>query len=331
MMPQLIDLLAEDGEELCRAASAIGGKIEFCPHQALERDTNFELQAPSQWSPNGNCRLIKAQSGWFAANLAREDDRLAVPAWTGSAPGTDPWDALVQAAAARDVEEMVAAGLELHLPVSRVYETAPLPSPVTRAATGVQRRARPKVVDLSALWAGPYCGGLLAQTGMDVTRIESTTRPDPTPDTSPLLDQHINGGKMRVWLPPDDALVSQLIVDSDILITSARKHSLARLGLSEDRLFELNPGLIWVAITAHGWSGEGEMRVGFGDDCAAAGGLVTWQNGHPNFMGDALADPLAGIAAATIAMQMLSEGQGGLVDIALARTAAQMAARLGLR
>ena len=116
-----------------------------------------------------------------------------------------------------------------------------------------------------------------------------------------------------------------MIGEARVLITSARPHALARLGLDEARLFQINPDLLWIAITAHGWSGDAAMRVGFGDDCAAAGGLVRWDDGAPRFLGDALADPLTGMTAATFALEALAKGKGGLLDVSLARTAATFA------
>ena len=63
--------------------------------------------------------------------------------------------------------------------------------------------------------------------------------------------------------------------------------------------------------------------MAFGDDAAAAGGLVRWTpSGAPRFLGDALADPITGLAAALGALKGLDEGGGVLVDVALARLAA---------
>ena len=84
------------------------------------------------------------------------------------------------------------------------------------------------------------------------------------------------------------------------------------------------PHLAWVTITAHGFTGEGAGRVGFGDDCAVAGGLVRWEAGKPRFLGDALADPLTGLDAATRVLA----GERGLIDMAMARVAAAWAERL---
>src|SRR3546814_9227938 len=97
-----------------------------------------------------------------------------------------------------------------------------------------------------------------------------------------------------------------MVAEARVLITSGRPHALARLGLDEARVFNANPALLWIAITAHGWSGEAALRVGFGDDCAAAGGLVSWDEDDPRFIGDALADPLTGLFAATLALEALA-------------------------
>ena len=72
-------------------------------------------------------------------------------------------------------------------------------------------------------------------------------------------------------------------------------------------------------------------RVGFGDDTAAAGGLVRWTaRGQPRFAGDALSDPVTGLAAALGALQGLAAGGGVLVDAAMAKAAAAAAALAGL-
>lgn len=331
MKRKLIEAVAADGDALCKAAAAIGGSICFSAHEALSRDVAFGLKPPSLWSPNGYCRLIEARDGWIAVNLAREEDRQLLPAWIGCEPEADPWRALIGAARDREAAGLIAQGIELHLPVAQVGET-PVPDDA-RIAAKAQRKTggRPRAVDLSALWAGPYCGGLLAEAGVDVTRIHVPTRPDPTPQASPTLDHRLNGAKRQRTMRLDDPALMECIAETDIVITSARPHALARAGLAEDRLFALNPGLIWVAITAHGWTGEAALRAGFGDDCAASGGLVAWRGGSPRFLGDALADPLSGIAAATRALTTLAAGEGGLIDVALARVAAGMAARLELR
>ena len=64
------------------------------------------------------------------------------------------------------------------------------------------------------------------------------------------------------------------------------------------------------------------MRVAFGDDAAAAAGLVGWYNDRPNFVGDAIADPATGLLATIAALSAAKCGGSWLLDAALTRSAA---------
>lgn len=304
-----------------------GFSSHIVPETWLHRAPLAGFGAPGLWSANRTCRLIATQDGWLAVNLARESDQSCVAAWTGCALDSEPWAAVVAYARTKTSEILLSEAVALHLPVSIVGEAAPATAPtLSRCA---QRTGQPSALDLSALWAGPLCGGVLAAAGVAVTRIESVTRPDPTAFASPALDHRLNGAKSRLKMELGDRRLLALIAATDILITSGRPHALARHGLNEDRLFALNPNLIWVAITAHGWYGESALRVGFGDDAAAAGALLGGTAETPYFVGDALADPLTGIDAAVHALDALAAGSGGLIDAALAPTAARYAQQVG--
>jgi crotonobetainyl-CoA:carnitine CoA-transferase CaiB-like acyl-CoA transferase len=180
------------------------------------------------------------------------------------------------------------------------------------------------------------CGAILAEMGAEVVKVESVRRPDPTVASTPTFFRRLNGGKSLLALdfadPDGQSRLRAMIEDADVLITSARPRAFVSLGLSPDRLFAANPALVWVAITGYGWTGSAASRVAFGDDAAAAGGLVRWTpGGAPRFLGDALADPVTGLAAAVGALEGLIAGGGVLVDAALARCAAGAADHLGLR
>lgn len=317
-MTALLDAMAAAGERLVAASD---GRIAFDPRRALSRHDDLTLAEPGEWSPNRHCRMVPCREGWMAVSLARDADRELVPAWTGCGFDDEPWEAVARTAAERDVGPMVDAAAELHMPVARIGEAEPLAAPELQASKGDDEI----VVDLSALWAGPYCGALLAEAGHAVVKVESAARPDPTRLHTPKLDARLNGNKRRVQMDLDGDELLATIGEARVLITSARPHALARLGLDEEHLFRINPDLLWIAITAHGWTGAAAMRVGFGDDCAAAGGLVRWKEEAPHFIGDALADPLAGMTAATLALEALSTQQGGVIDVSLARTAATFA------
>ena len=320
-MKKLLEVVAEAGDRLTRASH---GTIGFDAAQALGRGGDMELSKPGLWSPNGHCRLVQTGDAWIAVSLARRDDIELVPAWLGTELDADPWESLIATAATRTADDLVAAAVDLHLPVSVVGE-----APVLSASHLISGDSNHSdILDFSALWAGPYCGGLLAEAGYRVIKVDSIDRPDPTAQHMPQLDARLNGRKERRNLRFTAAELLPMIDNARVIITSARPHALARLGLEEGQVFASNPGLLWIAITAHGWRGDAAMRVGFGDDCAAAGGLLRWDEDSPKFLGDALADPLTGMTAATRALEALQAGKSGLLDISLARTAASIAKAL---
>lgn len=312
------------GAQVARIDSLTGGRVRIDPVQVLDRSQWVPLQPPTRISPNGSCRLVRAADAWLAVNLPRAADRELLPAWI-QLPEDANDQAIDGAVARRLSSDLLDGAALLGLAVARVGEA----SANTGPAYLFDRLPRPSpaktVVDLSTLWAGPLCAAVLAASGMEVLKIDSLSRPDPVRSAAPEFDAALNGDKRRLSIDFGDSdTLLDMISSADILVTSARPRAFAALGLSPERVLARNPHLSWVAITAHGWArGEG-MRVGFGDDCAAAGGLVGWKDGEPHFLGDALADPLTGLAAAVAALQSANVG-GTLIDVSLAGTAAAAA------
>jgi crotonobetainyl-CoA:carnitine CoA-transferase CaiB-like acyl-CoA transferase len=242
--------------------------------------------------------------------------------------------------------ELVEAGRLLGLAVSEactggggngaaasLAEVVPLRRVAGRHVAGTRdwQRDPPLVIDLSALWAGPLCGHLLQSAGARVIKVESAGRPDPVRQSSPALFDLLHAGQESIVLDfanaEDRVRLHAMIARADLVIGSARPRAFEQLDLEPEALIARHSGLTWVAITAHGWTGATRNAVGFGDDAAAAGGLLAHDAaGRPMFAGDALADPLTGIAAAAGAFTALVQGGGLLVDAALSRTAAFVAA-----
>lgn len=365
------------GSEIVTLSARVGRQVDVSSLGVLDRAGHLPLAEPGRISCNGACRLVRVSDGWIAVNLARDEDRDLVPAWLEADFGEDPWDLIEHRAPTMTCASLVEHAILLGLPASKVGEIA-APSAdavIHRAAQGGRPSGgKSRVIDLSALWAGPLCGALLAAAGAQVTRIESLGRPDPTRTSTPEFFQRLNGGKAEVALDlrteDDRNHLVALAGDADVLITGSRPAALARLGLTPEVLFETNPRLIWVAVTGYGWASsspaggggprsggggfipvvgglnplspfgtvppEGDhlasSRVAFGDDASAAGGLVGWTvEGAPQFLGDALADPITGLAAAASALAALEAGGGVMVDAALAVCAAGAARELGLR
>ena len=338
-MSPIQPVLATLGAEVADLTAELGRRVDVAEMRICDREGQLALAPPGLRSPNRACRLVRAADGWIAVSLAREEDRDLVPAWLGCDFGVDPWTAILAHVRRRNCAELVADAALLGIPVSRVGETtaAGLAVPLLAMGAGASRSPRRtlKVVDLSALWAGPMCGAILAEMGASVVKVESVRRPDPTRTWTPEFSRRLNGRKSDLRLDLAEAAgqarLWEEIAGADVLITGARPRALVSLGLSTERIWSANPGLVWVAITGYGWTGDGAGRVGFGDDAAAAGGLLRWTpGGAPRFLGDALSDPVTGLAAAVGALRGLSARGGVLIDAALARCAAAAAAACGL-
>jgi crotonobetainyl-CoA:carnitine CoA-transferase CaiB-like acyl-CoA transferase len=327
--------LAALGDDIAALSARLGRRVDVAALGATDRRGQLTLRAPGRFSANRACGLVRAADGWIAINLAREEDRELVPAWLRCAPTADAWAAIRKHARRRTADDLLADAMLLGLPAGRVGEVAcdrlappvlPMGEPRASRSAGALR-----VVDLSALWAGPLCGAVLAGMGARVTKIESLARPDPTRTSTPQFHRRLNGGKAELALDfasaAGRARLREAFAGADVVITSARPRAFAGLGLTPQTVFAANPSLVWVAITGYGWAGAAGERVGFGDDTAAAGGLVRWTPaGEPRFQGDALSDPMTGLAAALGALQALEDGGGVMVDAAMARSAAAAAA-----
>jgi len=314
----------------------LGRPVDVRALQITDRAGHLELDPPGLASCNRACRLVRAADGWIAVNLARQEDRDLVPAWLGCDVGEDAWDAIDAHVAAHTRAALVEGATLLGLPAGAVGEVVSevIEPPLLALGKPARRERTLKVVDFSALWAGPMCGAVLADMGALVTKVESEQRPDPTRFATPEFARRLNGRKLHLGLdlaaPAGRTRLRELVLAADVLITGARPRAFAALGLEPQAIFAANPGLVWVAVTGYGWTGEAAERVAFGDDAAAAGGLVGWEDGEPRFLGDALADPVTGLAAAVGALRGLAQGGGVLVDVALARSAAGAATHLGL-
>lgn len=333
-MKPLAPIQEKLAQRIAELSAPLGQKLLLDAAAEFYRGDDLVLAPPGRWSPNGACQLVQARDGWIALNLPREDDLASIPALLQCAPSADAWADVARDARNFPRRTLVERAELLGLPLAAVGERAPMDAPcaarvMSSASDAAARHAPLRVIDLSALWAGPLCGAILARAGAEVRKIESRARPDPTAQHTPHLDQRLNGLKAREVFDHTDAearrWLFEQIARSDVLITSARVRALVELGLDFSHAFAANPRLVWVAVTGHG---IGSNRVGFGDDAAAAGGLVAWEDGAPAFLGDALADPLTGLAAAAAAMQALSTGGGALIDADLAGTAAFAAGAL---
>ncbi|MFI5718730.1 CoA transferase [Nocardia sp. NPDC051750] len=262
-------------------------------------------------SAGRHCRLLPTADGWAAVSCARPDDPALLGALVGRDVGDDPWPAVTDWLGTHSGAELAERAELLGLAAGPVTDAeSVVPGPLTpRPVAGL------RVVDFSALWAGPLCAHLLGSAGARVIKVETPTRPDGARRGNPDFYRLLHGGHESVVLDPGDnsqrRALAELVESADIVIEASRPRALAGFGL--DAAAFVDAGGTWVSITAHGRAAD---RIGFGDDIAATAGLVARPDGNtPLFVGDAIADPLAGLTAAVLAMSAPADGSGRLWDI----------------
>ena len=283
-------------------------------------------------SAGGGCRMFQAQVGGLALNLARDADRALLPALFET-DDIDPDDdvAIGRLVAGCDAARLLDRGRSMGLAIAAQHEPVRAACQVLAAGARAEPPAgrAPRVLDLSALWAGPLTAHLLWLGGAEVVKLEGRARPDAMRDGNAAFYALLNQGKASVVLDFDGSgfprALASLVAGADIVIEAARPRALAQRGIDAAALVRARPGLVWVSITGHGAAGEAADWVGFGDDCGVAGGLLAAlraASGAAGFVGDAIADPLTGIFAACIAREAWRSGQGGRFGVSMSGVAA---------
>lgn len=196
-----------------------------------------------------------------------------------------------------------------------------------------------KVVELGVWIAGPACGGILADWGAEVVKIEPLAG-DPCRSfrsmlgtdmpNNPIFDMDNRSKRsLALDLTTDDgkAIAEQLIGDADVLVTNVRLGGLERLGLDPESVTARHPELIYAAVTGYGMEGEDADRAAF--DIAAfwarsgIAHLLTTPDGDPPFQRGGMGDHNTGLAAAAAVCAALyhreKTGEGQVVSTSLMR------------
>lgn len=266
-------------------------------------------------SAGGTCRLVPTADGWAAVSCARPDDPALLGALIGDAvPEDDLWPAIsawLRRHSGAELAERAQLFAVAAAPICpRDAQTAPVPLEPRSVESLL-------AVDFSALWAGPLCAHLLGLAGARVVKVETPDRPDGARRGNPDFYALLHHGHESVVLDPTDVkgrrALAALVDAADIVIEASRPRALAGFGLDAEAAAAT--GTTWVSITA---AGRHSDRIGFGDDVAAAAGLLAYDHDStPVFVGDAIADPLSGLTAAAVAMSASADGSGRLWDISM--------------
>ena len=190
------------------------------------------------------------------------------------------------------------------------------------------------VLDLTRVVAGPYAGALLGDLGANVIKIEIPGRGDDARGYGPYengesmyyanLNRNKRGITLNMKSEKGKEAFLKLVEKADILIENFRPGVMDKLGLGYDRLKEINPRLIYGAVSGFGSYGPYAMRPGYDIVSQAMGGLMSVtgaKEGEPTRSGNAMGDILGGmnlvigVLAAVNYRNMTGKGQR--VDISL--------------
>lgn len=209
---------------------------------------------------------------------------------------------------------------------------------MTREPSGALSGVR--VLDLSSYIAGPYAGALLADLGAEVIKIEPPggdfLRQYPsTLQTESRAFLGVNRGKLGVVLDLKEAAglsaLLKLAQTADVLLHNFRPRVPAKLGIDYPRLSQLNPRLIYCALTGFGESGPMKDKAGYDQVLQSMTGICALQNedgARPQLVYGSVVDYHAGSLLAfgicAALFHRARSGRGQRVDLSLLATALAM-------
>ena len=330
--------LSISADRALEALRGVGGSeklSKFCGADLLlERALLNRYQFCTDRTAAGTCRLLSASDGLLAINLPREEDWQLVPAWVESTLDEEfsteaAWSTLTKTISKHKSSRLIARAHDLGLAVSSADKIPEAhmdycQTLLTASPDALRRNRKPRVVDLSALWAGPLCSHLLQLLGAEVIKVESTTRPDGARSGDVAFYELLNQSKRSVAIDfgTQQGLqdLKMLLSSADIIIESSRPRALLQLGIDPRKVVKNRRGVTWIQLTAHGSELPESHWIGYGDDAAAAAGLCAQLHritGQYGFVGDAIADPLTGLYAALSAWRSWANGGGEMIGLSL--------------
>ena len=190
------------------------------------------------------------------------------------------------------------------------------------------------VLDLTRVLAGPYCGALMADMGATVIKVENPKGGDDSRSMGPFVNNNsvyfanFNRSKLGCTLnlkdPEAKDIFKGMVRKADVVLENYRPGTMEKLGLGYDALKEVNPSIIYGAVSGFGHTGPFSKRAGYDIVGQAMGGLMSttgWPGGQPTRVGTPMGDVLGGlnltigVLAALVNRQ--KTGLGEKIDVAL--------------
>jgi alpha-methylacyl-CoA racemase len=193
-----------------------------------------------------------------------------------------------------------------------------------------------RILDLSRLLPGAYASQVLADFGADVIKIEEPGSGDYGRFMPPhgaggvslyFLAMNRNKRSMTLNLKTDQgrAIFQRLASQADVVLESFRPGVMERLGLGYAQLKEINPRLIYCAISGYGQEGPYRLRAGHDLNYAGYAGLLNYNRGprgEPAMPPTQLGDLAGGSFMAVIGIltALVGRGQSGeprMIDVSM--------------
>ena len=203
-----------------------------------------------------------------------------------------------------------------------------------------------RVLDLSRVLAGPWCGQNLADLGADVIKVERPITGDDTRQWGPPFLKNsegqettesafylaINRNKRSITVdiskPEGQEIIKKLVLESDIVIENYKVGQLKKYGLDYESLKVLKKDLIYCSITGFGQTGPYAHRPGYDYIVQGMGGFMSvtgekedLPGGGPQKAGVAIADIFTGMYATSAILAAVVHrdrtGIGQYIDLSL--------------
>lgn len=205
-----------------------------------------------------------------------------------------------------------------------------------------------RVLDLSRVLAGPWCGMVLGDLGAEVIKIEHPRRGDDTRDWGARADQtrtayfnSANRNKRSVGIdlqtPEGQALVLSLASRCDVVIQNFRFGGAEKLGLGYAQVRAVKPDVVYCSVSGYDRSGAEAARPGYDLVIQGESGLMAINGEHgqrPLKFGVAAVDLFTGMYAAQAVLAALFDrlrtGSGRHVELALYDCGLMISAYCGL-
>lgn len=192
-----------------------------------------------------------------------------------------------------------------------------------------------RILDLSRVFAGPFCTMALADLGAEVIKVEHPVRGDDTRDwgvhicpTRTSYFNCTNRNKRSITLDlqseKGQALVHGLAAQSDVVVQNFKFGGAEKLNIGYEQLKEVRPDIIYCSISGYNTTGPEAGRPGYDLVMQAETGLMQI-NGEahqpPLKFGTSVVDMYTGMYAAQAILAALFQrqvtGQGRLIEMSL--------------